>query len=70
MADVRDINTKKFNSWIENQETMTDIDEKILHKSDHERDSFDALTDGQYGDYEDWKENSGDLSDLRDDLGY
>jgi len=37
---------------------------------DEERDTFNALTDGQYGDFEDWKNNNGDYDNLRDDLGY
>lgn len=31
------------------------------------RDTFDALTDGQYGDYDDW---GGDWDNLRDSMGY
>ena len=38
--------------------------------NDYERDTFDALTDGNYGDYEDWKENGGDMDSLMDCLGY
>lgn len=37
---------------------------------DHERDTFDALTDGQYGSYDDWRENGGDLDNLMDGLGF
>lgn len=37
---------------------------------DYERDTFNALTDGQYGDYEDWKDNGGDMDTLRDSLGH
>lgn len=37
---------------------------------DYERDTFDALTDGQYGDYDDWREAGGDIDSLRDGLGY
>lgn len=40
------------------------------NESDYERDTFDALTDGQYDDYEDWKEDGGDIDSLRDSLGY
>lgn len=32
--------------------------------NDYERDTFYALTDGNYGDYEDWKENGGDMDSL------
>lgn len=38
--------------------------------NDYERDTFYALTDGNYGDYEDWKENGGDMDSLMDCLGY
>ncbi|MBR9861420.1 hypothetical protein GYB22_11885 [bacterium] len=35
----------------------------------HEEDTFNALTDGQLGDYDSWKENGGNLDDLKDHLG-
>lgn len=35
---------------------------------DYDRDNFNALTDGQYGDYDDWKSNGGDYDDLRDGI--
>lgn len=38
--------------------------------NDYERDTFYALTDGNYGDYDDWKENGGDMDSLMDCLGY
>ena len=37
---------------------------------DYERDTFYALTDGMYGDYDEWRENGGDIGDLMDRLGY
>lgn len=37
---------------------------------DYARDTFDALTDGQYGFYDDWREAGGDIDSLRDGLGY
>lgn len=37
---------------------------------DWEEEEFDALTDGQYGDYDDFRENGGDLDYLRDVLGF
>lgn len=37
---------------------------------DNERDTFHALTDGMYGDYDEWKENGGDMDNLMDSLGY
>lgn len=38
--------------------------------NDNERDTFDALTDGQYGDYDEWRRNGGDIDSLMDSLGY
>ena len=38
--------------------------------NDNERDTFYALTDGMYGDYDEWKENGGDMDILMDSLGY
>jgi hypothetical protein len=35
----------------------------------YEKDTFYALTDGQYGDYDDWKQSGQDFDDLRDSLG-
>ena len=37
---------------------------------DYKRDTFDALTDGLYGDYDEWEEGGGDMDSLRDALGY
>lgn len=34
------------------------------------RDTFYALTDGMYGDYEDWIEDGNDYDSLRDMIGY
>ena len=33
-------------------------------KTDHDRDYFDAMTDGQLGDYDDFKEGGGNIDDL------
>lgn len=38
--------------------------------NDYERDTFYALTDGMYGDYDEWRENGGDIDSLMDGLGY
>ena len=37
---------------------------------DWEAEEFDFLTDGQYGDYDDFRESGGDIDYLRDILGY
>lgn len=37
--------------------------------NDYESDTFYALTDGMYGDYEDWQER-GDIDMLMESLGY
>lgn len=37
---------------------------------DYEEEAFYALTDGMYGDYEYWKEGGGDISSLKDCLGF
>lgn len=38
--------------------------------NDYERETFYALTDGMYGDYEEFKENGGDIDYIMDSLGY
>ena len=38
--------------------------------NDNEHDTFYALTDGMHGDYDEWKENGGDMDNLMDGLGY
>jgi hypothetical protein len=45
-------------------------DDSIDHR-DYESDTFNALTDGQHGNYDDFQENSGgDMDNLRDILGF
>lgn len=39
-------------------------------RDEYERDTFYALTDGMYGDYEDFKSSGGDMDSLMDALGY
>jgi hypothetical protein len=38
--------------------------------ADWERDCFDAMTDGQYGSYDDFKDNCGDYDNLIEGLGH
>lgn len=40
-----------------------DDDYENYSSRDRDRDTFDALTDGQYGDYDDWNGNSDALED-------
>ena len=40
------------------------------NEQDYDRDTFDALTDGQYGDYDEWVERDGDFDNLSDRMGY
>lgn len=57
----------------DNNENYDEVNEQYSSEDnnyDYERDSFYALTDGQYGDYEDWQENDGNWDNLRDDLGH
>lgn len=35
-----------------------------------ERDNFNALTDGMYGEFDDWQDNGGDFDSLYDGIGY
>lgn len=37
---------------------------------DDNRDYFNTMTDGQYGDYDDWNDGRNNFDDLSDDLGY
>ena len=40
------------------------------YDDDNERDTFYALTDGMYGDYDEWRTNGGNIDSLMDGLGY
>ena len=44
--------------------------EEEMDRKRMERDTFNALTDGQYGDYDEWRERGGDIDSLMDSLGY
>lgn len=60
----------KLNDDNNGDEYNDDLDYCQDDHNDYERDTFDALTDGQYGDYDDWRENGGDFDSLRDRLGF
>lgn len=59
---------EKYETWEDEQEDYSDHGSPDYQ--DYERDTFDALTDGQYGDYDEWRENGGGLNSLMDGLGY
>ena len=44
--------------------------DESYEEDDNERDLFYTLTDGQYGDYDDWRRNGGDIDSLMERLGY
>ena len=46
------------------------IDSPVSIDDYYDEQTFNALTDGQYGDYDDWKEAGGDIDSLRDGLGH
>lgn len=62
-------------SYFENQfsnDKNDDDDSYYEYRDNHDydRDTFDALTDGQYGAYDDWRDGGGDFDSLRDRMGY
>ena len=65
---------EKYEVWENEQEDYLDYDSFDNYDrpdyQDYEQDTFDALTDGQYGSYDDWRENSGDIDSLMDGLGF
>jgi hypothetical protein len=60
---------EKYETWENEQEDYEFYDNDDYYP-DYERDTFYALTDGQYGDYDDFRENGGDMGRLRDALGF
>jgi len=65
---------EKYEAWENEQEDYPDYDSPDDYDrpdyQDYERDTFDALTDGQYGSYDDWREDGGDIDSLMDGLGF
>ena len=65
---------EKYEAWENEQEDYPDYENSGDYDQpdyqDYERDTFDALTDGQYGSYDDWSENGGDIDNLMDGLGF
>lgn len=65
--EASEILNSKYEKWDSERD---DYDDNDNFEPDYDRDTFDALTDGQYGDYDDWRENGGDFDSLMDGLGY
>jgi len=59
---------KEENEWIEQQIKNPSSSQSSSDYYDEQ--TFDALTDGQYGDYDDWKESGGDIDSFRDGIGH
>ena len=62
---------KSYKKWLKRREKSRDQEDHYgdYYYSNPQKDTFDALTDGQYGDYEDWREDGGNIDNLRDELG-
>jgi len=65
-------NIKHISNMEDYQEDFYDNYDSYEEQSyeDYERETFYALTDGMYGDYEDWAEDGGSIDSLREFLGY
>jgi hypothetical protein len=62
---------EKYETWENEQDEDYEEDDYYERDDrDYERDNFDALTDGQYGSYDDFIDNGGDMDNLNDALGY
>jgi hypothetical protein len=59
---------QKHDKWENEQEDDEDQDAGGYQYTD--RDTFDALTDGTQGDYDDWRDGGGDLDSLMEGMGY
>lgn len=73
-SDAEDILSNKQNN-LEIEQDDEDIyddpyDNDPYDEYDWEAEEFDFLTDGQYGDYDDFRESGGDMDYLRDVLGF
>ena len=64
------IQYKEWLARIEKSRNRDCYNSDYYQSNNYQKDNFDALTDGQYGDYEDWQENGGNMDSLYDDLGY
>lgn len=68
-SQAQGILSKKKQNWL-TQNNDSDYNynrDADYYKSNSDRDNFYALTDGQYGNYEDW---GGNWDNLRDSMGY
>ena len=70
-SQAKDVLVEKYQNWVAKNNSLQDTDnwddDCYDYGSDSDRNNFDALTDGQCGDYEDW---DGDWDNLRDSMGY
>lgn len=64
--------SEKYETWKNEQKDYDDYNnyDDYHDYQDYKRDTFGALTDGQYGDYDDFRENGGDIDSLLDALGF
>lgn len=65
--DNKNLESYQLESTYEKYEDKHKYEDSDEH--DYDRDTFDELTDGQYGSYDDWLEGGKDLDDLNDWLG-
>ena len=62
---------KDYKKWLEDKRNNDDDNDYDYDDDyDYQKGTFDALTDGQYGDYDDWREEGGDIGSLKDGLGF
>lgn len=66
--EIKNKNLIKYQFWASHEDNDDVFNNRNSHN--YEKDTFDALTDGQCDDYDTWKENDGDMDNLRDRLGF
>lgn len=69
LHELREIE-KEENDWEFIQQEINNPSFSPSSSDYYDEQTFDALTDGQYGDYDDWKESGGDIDSLRDGIGH
>jgi hypothetical protein len=71
LSNYFDVSKNYINSQVNRdpEEIRNEFFESNFNKRDNyenEKNTFDALTDGQYGDFDDWKDSGGNFDDLVD----